>query len=36
MLFGRNPIEKKLNVFYKIADRIKKNLSDVLAIMLSL
>lgn len=36
MLFGRNPIEKKLKVFYEIEDRIKKNLSDVLAIMLSL
>lgn len=36
MLFGRNPIEKKLKVFYEIEDRIKKNPSDVLAIMLSL
>lgn len=25
MLFGRNPIEKKLKVFYEIEDRIKKN-----------
>lgn len=31
MLLGRNPIEKKFKVFYKIEDRIKKkNPSDVL------